>query len=498
MRLPRVCIGVNPLEVGIAMRSSQSCTPAECIPHQEVNFHPHSFADPDGRLFLLDGQLYRGIAAQSSSFFKQLFESGVLRGLIDRGLLIETELTTITVEGYNMVLRHRYIPFPSYPNEWCPAMLKDAAATMVALVVELEQHELTLRDAHPWNLLFDSYKPLYVDVTSITPAVDSSTWPAYYEFCRFCLYPLILMSAGHERIARLLICEDGGVLGSDLTALAPQSAQLAPDRSLMNHLVPVVQKRLPHRYYSLFGRAWRLASSLPPIQSHRRRSRLEFLKTIGREIESMTFAGPSGDCVDQDANSSPAQSDSDRWTTKQHAIHNVLAELRPGTVLDIGSGTGWYSRLAAHMNCRVVSFDIDPLHVTQLYVDARDKKLPILPLIMDFTKPTPARGLANHWSIAATERFRCDMVLALGLLHQIVFERHLNFDQIVDGLAQFAQRWLVVEFISREDREVSGRLPGRFGWYTLENFTNALQKRFRRVNIVPSSPAPRVLLLCEK
>lgn len=139
----------------------------------------------------------------------------------------------------------------------------------------------------------------------------------------------------------------------------------------------------------------------------------------------------------------------------QTALHKILSELRPDSVLDIGSNAGWYSKLAAFLGSKVVSFDPTPTYITQLYFDARDKNLPILPLIMHFTDPTPSRGLSSHSSIAAAERFRCDMVLALSLVPDVVFKRNLRFDQVVERLALFSKRWLVVEFIPRQDPEVA-------------------------------------------
>jgi hypothetical protein len=117
---------------------------------------------------------------------------------------------------------------------------------------------------------------------------------------------------------------------------------------------------------------------------------------------------------------------------------------------------------------------------------------------MDFTDPTPSRGLSSHWSIAATERFQCDLVLALDLIHHVVNKRHLNFDQIVNGLALFSKRWLVVEFVPREGQHSCELWSSGFSWYTLDNFINTLKKQFRSVGIMPFYPEPRVLLLCEK
>src|ERR1044071_4790464 len=128
------------------------------IPSEEVTFHAHSFADDAGRLFWWGAQLCRGINSRHAEFFARLFRDGVMQDLIERGLLIESELTELTFDDYPVVVKHRIVPFISYPNEWCAAMLKDAALTTVDLAIELARHRLTLKDAHPWNLLFDACK----------------------------------------------------------------------------------------------------------------------------------------------------------------------------------------------------------------------------------------------------------------------------------------------------------------------------------------------------
>lgn len=79
-------------------------------------------------------------------------------------------------------------------------MLKDAALTVLDLLLELAQCGLTLKDSHPWNVLFDAEKPVYVDLTSIV-LLDGDSWGGYDQFCRFYMNPLLLMSLGHERTA---------------------------------------------------------------------------------------------------------------------------------------------------------------------------------------------------------------------------------------------------------------------------------------------------------
>ena len=202
------------------------------IPHKEVTFHPNSFGDPDGRLFRWNGQLYRGIGSEQAKFFANRSSFLVLQQLMQRGLLIESEVVPYLLDGYAAVVRHKTIPFAAYTHEWCAAMLKDAGLTILDLAIELAQHGMILKDAHPWNVLFDSYKPVFVDLTSIVPIPGDVRWSFYKEFCQYTLYPLILMADGHERIARWLLWEYTGVQEADVRTLARTRRRLASAPSL--------------------------------------------------------------------------------------------------------------------------------------------------------------------------------------------------------------------------------------------------------------------------
>src|SRR6185503_471665 len=126
---------------------------------------------------------------------------------------------------------------------------------------------------------------------------------------------------------------------------------------------------------------------------------------------------------------------SDRWTQKHHAAYKVLSDLRPSSVLDIGSGQAWYSQLAASLGSNVVALDMNDQLVARCYREAKSKNLPILPLVMNIRFPSPGYGLCNKEVAPAFQRLRCDMVLALGLVHLLVFKYYVPFEQIVETLA---------------------------------------------------------------
>jgi hypothetical protein len=166
--------------------------------------------------------------------------------------------------------------------------------------------------------------------------------------------------------------------------------------------------------------------------------------------------------------------------------------------LEICADKRQYSREALSAGSRVVTFDTDQVAVARLYEEGHAKNWSILPLVMDFMKPTPSVGYSNHYSISATDRFRCEMVLALGLVRKAVLEYFLSFDLLVEGLALFSTRWLVLDFPMLEEKSSSKLRTANFLWYTRQNFIEALKKRFQSIRIIDGEFESRAVLLCRK
>ena len=493
----------------------------ERILSHEINFHPQSFSDDTMRVFWWNGRMYRALRSESAVFIKKLFQDDVIQKLIDKNLLIESEIASFVLDGYEIVVDHRSIPFISYPDEWCAAMFKDAAITTIDLAIELAQWDLTLDDAHPWNVLFDleKCKSVYVDWGSIIP-IYNNTWSYYNDFCRYFLYPLILMSQGQDRIARLLLSDEIGVLKSDLLNFTRKSSLgggklKASLNSRLQLFLWYKWQRLPNSCRLYFKKILNSKKSFfykklsylkVNLTSLKTKAHLDSLEKVRKQVDSVTLPSYHTRRLNHCNKSNLSISHQNDWTAKQRNVHKILTDLQPSSVLDVGCGSGWYSKLAAKLGSNVVAFDIDQIYITQLYHYACENRLPVLPVMMDFTKPTPARGLADRAGIAATERFRCDLVLALGLVNHIalglvnpiVGKQFVNFDQIVEGLALFSKRWVVVEFIPFEAKEFDERCLSCHSWYKLDNFITALRKRFRNVTIFPSYPEHCVILLCQK
>lgn len=441
------------------------------IDSREVVFDPASVLDPNGRVFWWRGKVYRAVAGNAAALYRTLLESGAFEKLVDAGM-IETEMTSLSLDGYDLVLAHDTIRFRSYPFEWCNEMLKDAALLTCDVNLALASMGLATQDAHCWNVLFDGPIPKFVDVGSIVPGrQDAGSWAGWYaEFQDFFLYPLYLMSAGQGGVARRLLADvNDNVSTQKVLKLLPAT------------------KRVQCRIAGFLDDPARF------------RSATAFLEHLRRSVEGIHLpetTTPWSGYYDEEF---PPLEPSEDWNLKHQAVFDILQRLRPSSLVDVGSNRGWYSQVAASMDIPVAAFDVDEMCVRSLYADATEGKLRVLPLIMDICTPSRPRTNFRYKAYfpAAQERLKGELVLGLAVVHHLVFWQGLGFDEIVERLAAFSGRWLLVEFVPPTDRYVSAWYSDLFDWYSTQGFVAALRRRFARVELFDSFPAPRQLLLCE-
>lgn len=467
------------------------------IPATEVRFHPLSFGDPNGRVFWWQGRLYRGIPEGKAGFYKEQFSKGIVQSLVARDLLVGTEVTDLTLDGYPLVLSHKTVPFVTYAPEWCGAALKAAALKVLDLQIALMREGLMLQDAHPWNVLFDGPKPVYVDVGSIVPISRGKGWAAHGEFLRFFLYPLVLMSEGHGRIARALLCDfNQGVLESEVTAICGCASGAHSFRGIGRKAKNAAKSLLPKWVQSVlrevrgaFRQRERLSEPCEVIASiDRIRTTVESIRLHRARTEWSNYYD---DCF-------PQFTSTKEWTPKHNSMLQIVKDLRPRTMLDVGSNRGWFSQLASRNGTKVVATDVDEPAISQLYQDACASGQDILPLLLDCRNPTPGLGICNKELPPATERLRCDLVCALALLHHLVFKQSLRFEEIVKALSTFTHNWLLLEFISPEDRYVHEWCTARYSWYNLDALLNVIEADHTVEGVFASNLKTRRLVLCKK
>ena len=438
---------------------------------EDVHFASKLNVDTNGVVFYWDGGVYRAISPVLAPIYQKMLQSDLAQRLFDIGL-VETEITPIVFEGYGLVLKHRKVPFTSYVTEWCGSMLKDAALLTLDLSLALADVGLELQDAHPWNILFDGSKPRFVDFSSILPVKDIDHWLPSREFIGMFFQPLQLMSFGCASQARSLLIDPKNRRGKRVTN-NEVLITLAREREVRAFLDTMFQPA-------------------PSIRMGRKETILHLrnrIAAISIPLEKTKWSDYCSEEVDF--------STRDTWIVKRKSAFDAISLCRPKTLLDIGSNTGWFSKLAAKQGSSVVAADKDETCVNKLYLNDEARKLDILPLAMDFRNPTPAYGIGLRCA-PATERLSCEMVLGLAIVHHLVFKQYLRFDVIIKNLAAFTKRWLLVEFIPSDDKYVSEWYDERFSWYTVDEFVKELRKHFRKIESFPSNPAPRLMFLCER
>jgi hypothetical protein len=177
--------------------------------------------------------------------------------------------------------------------------------------------------------------------------------------------------------------------------------------------------------------------------------------------------------------------------------------------------------LAAKLGSQVVAVDLDEASIDRLFAEARRERLDILPLVANLVRPLPPLdakvfpdepstsliGEAGPVISSPHERLRCEMVLALAIVHHLALGQAHSFDEISTILARLTTKYLCVEFVELNDEMITSdrgffpaynTSPESFTWYVKENFITALRWHFDEVEELPSHPESRTLLLCRR
>jgi SAM-dependent methyltransferase len=449
------------------------------------------------------GEIYRMLEPQFAVRWKELADQGVIAGLVRDGLLVESELTNLTTESGRSVLRHRRVPVVSYCYEWVPGMLKQAALVTLELCIRLAGKGLTLQDGHPWNVLFDGTKPIYIDAGSIVPAREDILWAPYQQFCNFFLFPLYLYASGNDRVARWLLRDYlAGVSDEDLLAALPLSFKARHPRRTLGVAIPKLFgklfERLPEEMQQRFLSVSKTVNSGPA----NRQLKIKFLESLRKDIAGLKLK--SGDSHwaryyrTADKNYFHTDLSPGDWQRKHEAIDRFLTEARPRTVLDVGTNTGQYAKLAASAGARVIACEIDVSALNVCYGEAREERLNILPVAANVFSVSPTPGRGGVASPPPSERFRSEFVMGLAVIHHVVAIQRMPIDRIAEIFAAVSERWLLLEFAVPLKPKLGASPVPSLDDFTADQLETCLKRHFRAVRCFPSYPDERKLFLCEK
>jgi SAM-dependent methyltransferase len=443
-----------------------------------------SFRDPAGSVSVTRDRVLRTVFPPGIANLNACLYSPAARGFVEAGSLIETKPVADDSPMGQVIVEHPRIPFISYPHEWPPAMLHAAAVLTLELCSSLLEEGLGLKDATPSNILFRGARPVFIDVLSIEPRDPlDPIWLADAQFARTFLIPLLLnVRTGYPIHELFLFHRDGITPAQALHRLPALRRWFPPDLGLVT---------LPARAARLEGdglyrpRQARDAGESRFILGHHFRALRKKLDSLKPGAVTTAWSNYETACPSY----SPEQQ-----ATKRQFVEHALARIKPSRVLDVGSNTGEFSFIAAATGASVVSIDSDPETVAALWRAAAASGADILPLVVDFARPTPAAGWrsSEHSGFLARAEGFFDCALFLAVTHHLMVTDQIPLDQIFEIAASLTTRWLLIEYVGPADAMFRRLARGRdalYQWYTRAVFDEYAGRSFDIVDtmVIPAS-----------
>ncbi|MBK7557109.1 MAG: class I SAM-dependent methyltransferase [Chitinophagaceae bacterium] len=448
--------------------------------------HPASYRDTEGFIFKHDGNMYRYIHPNYEVHYAQLMNSGLYEELFKKNMLVahrEIYETGSFHFSEGTVLFPEQIPFISFPYEWSFDMWKDAALLTLHIAQAALQKGMMLKDATPFNIQFFKSRPIFIDTLSFENYVAGKPWIAYRQFCECFLAPLLLMHYCHPGTHKLFTVYPNGIPMDVLANLLPNRSKWNMNTMLHVHLQVKFagkpnQKPGSENNFS----KQKLEILLKGLESFVQKLSLKKIKTTWDDYYTGTILGD------------------DYLIAKTALVKTFISDLKYGHVIDLGANDGHFSSLFAP-GIQVIATDADPNCINDLYLRSRqDGRANILPLVIDFTSPSPAIGWNNAERESITSRLKADLVLALALVHHLAIAKNVPLHLIAAWLQPMGEH-LIIEFVPKTDEKVKLLLQNRkdiFDKYDLENFKTIFANTYQVVKEEKVGNTDRVLFLMKR
>jgi len=447
-----------------------------------------SFRDPGGRLTIEQNRVVRQVFANGLVNLRAFTQSSTVERHLRASEIVRTQV--VSESEALTVLEHERIPFASYPHEWPPQMLYAAAELTLTLAEGLAAEGLGLKDATPHNVLFRSTKPVFVDVLSFEPRTPGDPiWLASAQFVRTFLIPLMLNRELGISLAQMFLTRRDGVDATEAARALP---------AIRSWLPPLLGLVTLPRLLSRFTKesAYEPAPPMNPeaaqfvLARHFKRLRKLLERFEPGALESK-WSAYATDCPSYTA---------DQREAKSAFVRGALETMSAQTVLDIGANTGEHSFLAAKSGASVVAIDSDPAVCGRLFLEAKKQNADILPLAIDFARPSPALG----WRCAEQQSFldraagAFDGVIMLAVLHHLLVTDQVPLADVLELVSQLTRRWLLIEYVDPGDamfRKLSRGRDSMYTWLTREVFVSAASVHFDIVQSLELPGSGRCLYL---
>ncbi len=407
-----------------------------------------SFRDNCGQVYIsTNNEVYRTISQRYAQNYNLAKESGFFESAISKNLLLPFTEVEPVLDSYKTITSP-YLPFISYPYEWCFGQLKDAALHTLDILDLAISNDLVLKDATAYNIQFQGAVPTFIDHLSFNIKDAQKPWVAYLQFCKHFLAPLALQAKVDVSLNKLLSTWIDGIPLDVTTKLLPFKSKLSP--LLAIHIY------LHAKYIKKYENKENVSQKINKIELPK-----NAIKNLSQSLRSTinslnlpkSMTSEWGDYYSNTNYSNSASDDKFAYLEKVAKKYSSLSD----TAIDIGANEGVYSYFLSNYFNHVIAADVDYIAIEKLYQRLKkegNKK--ITPIVLDLTNPTPAIGFANNERQSLTQRVSASYLNALALIHHLVITFGIPLNMISSYFASLIKVGgiCVLEFVSSEDSQV--------------------------------------------
>lgn len=435
--------------------------------------------DPASRLIILESQkkIYRGVNQNFANKYLEVYKKCKKSGILEN-FIINTTVSDKKIGDYSIVLEHEFVEPVTYCFEWSPQMIFDYVRFMLDLMLKLDENGLGLTDGHVLNATIYKGKFIFLDFGAISIGRTKSN--VCIEFINTHIIPLILFGRNQIDKAYMFLKNPGiefnlkdvnGYLDLNESMMIQQLYNVALLVNENNGIVGFIQmcKEITEYFEK------------------------DFWDTMWYGYQNDEWSWSK---------------DLKKWSEKMINAISMIRKVKPDTIIDIAGNMGWYGAYLHDELKYSIVMDNDYACINDLWKRCKNKNFEnVYPVYMSICSPTlpyyrddaiDKLGI-KEWRKGANDRLKTDMVIALAIIHHLVFRQQLTFSEIINQFSFFCDRYLLIEYISIEDKYIKDFKKEGFEWYTKENFVEELKNNFIIISESISTPKEtRTLYLCKK
>ncbi|WP_124979077.1 hypothetical protein [Nonlabens xiamenensis] len=426
-------------------------------------------------LYFYGDRVIRGVHDQYVEQVKEMMSNGMIDELVEKGLFVQTWISELEIEGHDLVIEHKKIPYWNYPYEWSFSMLHAAANIVLDCNEVANKYGFELFDVHAFNVVFDMSKPVYVDFGSFikTDERDGSSWSGYNNFYNSFYMPLYLYNRGYSDLPNSIHLYNGLFSDKDLFLLRHKystilgsylSNQLFKAHTAMRRLSAARYTRVIEKYgkHQRINQVLQLKKNLQGFYSASKARKL---------IGSVSKSKADSYWKDYHNDKNPGQDP--RFIRINEIINTELKDA--SSLIELASNQGKFANFILENSQidEIIATDYDRNALDHIYLRNQGRS-DILPLVFDFVRPNNRSNTTN-----VLDRLNADVVMALAVTHHLILTQDVGLQHIFNVLSSLTKKYVVVEFMPlglySGDLNTIPEIPD---FYNLEWFTKNFKNNF--------------------